>query len=187
MNSYSERAEDAWCHQNLPIPEHGFWLDVGAAWPSIGSNTQWLRDRGWTGIAIDGNPGYAEHWVGHTFIAAVISPEPEVRFRTSCNPMLCRITHEGQPTPARTLDSIMEEHGVEKIDFLSLDLEGSEYDALTTLNLERYRPTIIMSEFLTADIEGPGTNTDNRVRDYLVPLGYEMRLETEMNRVFFKP
>lgn len=187
MNTYSERAEDLWIAQYLPVPAFGVYVDVGCAFPAIGNNCHWLRERGWHGLNIDGNPGYAEHWTGHTFIASVISPEPEVRFRTSCNPMLCRITHEGQPTPARTLDSIMEEHGVEKIDFLSLDLEGSEYDALTTLNLDRYRPTIIIAEFLTAEIEGPSVHLDDRVRDYLVPLGYEMRHESEMNRVFYKP
>lgn len=187
MTTYSERAEDEWCHRNLPIPERGFWVDVGAAFPTIGNNTQWLRDRGWPGIAIDGNPGYADHWTGHTFIAAVISPMPEVRFRTSCNPMLCRITDEGQPTPARTLNGIMEERGVEKIDFLSLDLEGGEYEAITTLSLDRYRPTIVMAEFLTADIEGPGVKQDDRLRDYLLERGYELRHQSEMNRIFYKP
>lgn len=187
MNTYAERQEDIWIAAHLPIPATGFYVDVGCAFPTIGNNCHWLRERGWKGLNIDGNPGYADHWLGHTFVPAVISPEPEVRFRTSCNPLLCRITHEGQTTPARTLDSIMEEHGVERIDFLSLDCEGSEYDALMTLNLERYRPTIIISEFLTSDIEGPGRFQDDRVRDYLVPLGYEQRLETEMNRVFYKP
>lgn len=192
MTSYSERNEDAWCHQNLPIPEHGFYVDVGCAFPTIGNNCQWLRERGWNGLNIDGNPGYSEHWGAWSepqakFIAAVISHEPEVKFRTSCNPMLCRITHEGQPTPARTLNSIMEEHGVGRVDFLSLDLEGSEYEAATTLDLERYGCPIIIAEYRTAPIEQGEVITDYRLRDYLVPLGYEQRHDSGINLVFFKP
>lgn len=187
MNTYAEDACDIWIAEHLPVPATGVYVDVGASFPTIGNNCHWLRERGWNGLNIDGNPGYAEFWTGHTFIPAVISTEPEVRFRTSCNPMLCRITHEGQPTSTRTLISILEEHGIAHVDYLSLDCEGSEMDALLTLDLERWPVKIIIAEFKTAAIEGPEVEVDDRVRDYLVPLGWEMRHETFANRIYYKP
>jgi hypothetical protein len=47
---------------------------------------------------------------------------------------------------AVTLDSILEDSNVEKIDFLSIDVEGTELDVLRGLNLERYRPRLILVE-----------------------------------------
>jgi FkbM family methyltransferase len=48
--------------------------------------------------------------------------------------------------PARTLSSLLEEHRIERVDFLSLDLEGYEANALRGLDLERHRPALILVE-----------------------------------------
>jgi FkbM family methyltransferase len=48
--------------------------------------------------------------------------------------------------PARTLDAILDEHGVTRVDLLSLDLEGYEPQALRGLDLERHRPAWILVE-----------------------------------------
>jgi FkbM family methyltransferase len=48
--------------------------------------------------------------------------------------------------PARTLSSLLDEHGIEGVDFLSLDLEGYEANALRGLDFERHRPAVILVE-----------------------------------------
>jgi FkbM family methyltransferase len=48
--------------------------------------------------------------------------------------------------PARTLSSLLEQHRIERVDFLSLDLEGYEANALRGLDLERHRPALILVE-----------------------------------------
>jgi FkbM family methyltransferase len=48
--------------------------------------------------------------------------------------------------PARTLSSLLDDHGIERVDFLSLDLEGYEANALRGLDLERHRPGFILVE-----------------------------------------
>jgi FkbM family methyltransferase len=48
--------------------------------------------------------------------------------------------------PARTLSSLLDEHGLERVDFLSLDLEGYEANALRGLDFERHRPAVILVE-----------------------------------------
>ena len=50
--------------------------------------------------------------------------------------------------PVRTLTSILEECGVDQIDFFSLDVEGFEVQVLRGLDFERFRPTYILVEAL---------------------------------------
>ena len=63
MNFYSEYGEDRWIAENLKLPDRGFYVDVGCAVPGSGSNTAFLRDRGWGGLVIDANPAYAALWL----------------------------------------------------------------------------------------------------------------------------
>lgn len=48
--------------------------------------------------------------------------------------------------PARTLTSVLDGAGATRVDFLSLDVEGYERQALEGLDLDRYRPTYILVE-----------------------------------------
>lgn len=48
--------------------------------------------------------------------------------------------------PARTLSSILDEHEIGQVDFLSLDVEGYEASALQGIDFERHRPTLILVE-----------------------------------------
>ncbi|MEM7789910.1 MAG: FkbM family methyltransferase [Verrucomicrobiota bacterium] len=47
---------------------------------------------------------------------------------------------------AMTLDQVIEASGFDRIDFMSLDLEGYEVEALKGLNLEKYGPTWLLIE-----------------------------------------
>ena len=48
--------------------------------------------------------------------------------------------------PAVTLASLLDQYNVSDIDFLSLDIEGAELEALKGLNLNKYRPKWILIE-----------------------------------------
>lgn len=48
--------------------------------------------------------------------------------------------------PARTLSSILDDRGISKIDFMSLDLEGYEAAALRGLEFDRHRPAMLLVE-----------------------------------------
>jgi hypothetical protein len=70
---YSEYGEDRWVVEHLMLPQRGIYLDVGAGHPEINSNTAFLRDRGWRGLAVDANPDYGPHWIGRQQFAGASS------------------------------------------------------------------------------------------------------------------
>ena len=81
----SQFQEDLWIEENVDLPAEGFYLDVGCAFPDACSNTQFLRSKGWQGLAIDANPGYAKYWPAH-FMVGIVSTQPVVLmdFRETC-------------------------------------------------------------------------------------------------------
>ena len=53
--------------------------------------------------------------------------------------------------PARTLTSVLEEYKVNRIDLLSLDVEGYEIEVLKGLDFSRFRPLYVVFEDSGAD------------------------------------
>lgn len=193
MKFYSQFGEDEWIANNLQLPVDGFYLDVGCGHPERESNTAFLRDLGWSGIAVDGNKAWQGDWdaavaaaagCGKTeFAVRVIGRKTErVRFDIRTVPEHSRIDHGAEGCNkvhlAYSLDDFLWTRWVPKMDFLSLDLEGGEFDALMGL---RWRPQIIVSEFNTW-----GIGQDFRVRDYLLENGYDIAHQTYANIIYVK-
>ncbi len=173
---YSEYGEDRWIAENLTLPRDGVYVDLGAAHPHYASNTAFLRDRGWWGLSIDGN----EEWRScyqTGFFRAIISPHPKVWFKE--NGLMSRIGAEGEERTALPLQPILDGFGIGDIDYLSVDLEGAEFDAFQTFDLAKVRPKIIVAEYSTA-----GIGEDFRLRDYLLARGYKVVHQTVANLIY---
>jgi FkbM family methyltransferase len=54
--SYAQNFEDVMLWRALKHIKNGFYIDIGAAWPSEDSVTKAFYDRGWRGINIEPNP-----------------------------------------------------------------------------------------------------------------------------------
>ena len=148
----------------------GFFVEVGANEPaSIQSQTWHLEQRGWHGILIEPNRALADALVrkrpgSKVYNVACSSPakvgvaELKIPFLadgtidTGKAALEVEIDHGGFPAYRNetvkvvTLDSILEENDVTGIDLLSIDVEGTELDVLKGLDLERYRPRLILLE-----------------------------------------
>ncbi len=48
--------------------------------------------------------------------------------------------------PARTLTSILDQHLIQRIDLLSLDVEGFELDVLKGIDFDKYKPCFMLIE-----------------------------------------
>jgi FkbM family methyltransferase len=142
--------------------KHGVFVEVGANHPTIQSQTWLLEQNGWSGVLVEPNPELcellrAQRPRSRTFQAAAGRPDQggEVDLfmgKSDLHSTLVPIIGEPPLSGAkvrvqlRTLDSILAEASVEKIDFLSVDVEGTELDVLDGLNLEKYAPRLILLE-----------------------------------------
>ncbi|MGH8662605.1 MAG: FkbM family methyltransferase [Burkholderiales bacterium] len=148
----------------------GFFVEVGANEPTSELSQTWhLEQRGWRGILLEPNrelydaivrerPGSKAYHVACSSPDKVGLAELKIPFMadgtidTGKAALEVEIDHAGfasyrtERVRVITLDSVLEENGVEKIDFLSIDVEGTELDVLKGCSLERYRPRLILLE-----------------------------------------
>jgi len=139
----------------------GVFVEVGANHPTLRSQTWHLEQQGWTGILVEPNPELCQllrdqRPRSRTFEAAAGRPDQvgEVELlmgKSHVHSTLVPVN--GDPLSGatlrvqlRTLDSMLAEAGVDRIDFLSIDVEGSELFVLEGLNLEKYAPRLIFVE-----------------------------------------
>jgi FkbM family methyltransferase len=141
--------------------KQGFFVEVGANHPTKLNQTWFLEQQGWSGILVEPNPDLcalllAQRPRSRTFQAAAGNAEQvgevelllgESHVHSTLKPVL------GDPlsglkikVPLRTLDDILAEAGVGRIDFLSIDVEGMELAVLQGLHLEKYAPRLILLE-----------------------------------------
>jgi len=165
-----ELEEKALVRKYLGSGDQGFFVEVGANEPtSIFSQTWHLEQMGWKGILIEPIPELFSEIVekrpnSKAYKVACSSPEnvgaaelkipfvSEGRIDTGKASLEVEIDHGGFPGYRKeivkvvTLDSILEGDNIQKIDFLSIDVEGTELDVLRGFNLEKYRPRLILLE-----------------------------------------
>jgi FkbM family methyltransferase len=141
----------------------GFFVEVGANEPRHLSQTWHLEEKGWRGILVEPNPACAaelrrERPNSTVFQVACSSPEKagEALFHFSSTSTLSGlercvddpgIVYERSETvKVMTLDAILESAGNPKIDFISIDVEGTELDVLKGFSLRKHRPTLLLVE-----------------------------------------
>ena len=142
----------------------GVFVEAGANHPVEGSQTYLLEQHGWRGVLIEPNPKLAslcreQRPDSRVFECAVVQPggpdqvlmaipADQTDAQASITAAEQNITN-AQATfvcPARTLDSILNEAGINRIDFFSIDLEGYEAMALLGFSWERWKPQLLSVE-----------------------------------------
>jgi FkbM family methyltransferase len=200
--SYSQTGEDRLIESLLGDTQAGFFVDVGAHHPERFSNTLGLYKKGWTGISIDANRELiARHRKlrrRDTAVAAVVSDQPgDITFTEFDEPAIAsvspdhiseyvdvhghRITRQTKSTSV-TLNEILESHSVQaRFDLLTIDVEGHDLEVLSSLDLAKYRPYLIVIEMYDFDLESP---LSHGVCRHLNHYGYHMVSYAAMNGYF---
>lgn len=139
----------------------GFFLDVGCAFPRMYSTTFYLEKHlGWSGIGIDAVAKYGPAWTklrprskffnylvtdhsgtNDTFYQSRYSPISSVH-----RDLVDHDEYEEIQVESITLNDLLEREGVEKVDFLSLDIEGAGLLALRGFDIEKYKPELVCTE-----------------------------------------
>jgi len=186
--NYSQTGEDAIIRSILDERTHGIYVDVGCNDPIRYSNTLSLYLHGWRGVNIDANPHMIERFQAVRLrdvavCAAISDQECDLVFHEFEDNLVSTLSTDvlaewqgkwkkcgERVVKTRTLDSVLHEHlapGTE-IDLLSVDVEGHDLNVLRSIDLDFFRPKLIVVEMhhmdfnhtreagVTAHLEGQG-------------------------------
>jgi len=175
IKSYSQEGEDMILRRLFEKQKKGFYVDVGAHHPKRFSNTYYFYKKGWSGINIDAMPGsmgpFRKIRRRDINLEAGISIQKKELFYYIFNdPALNGFSKElsekeytsskyyiieKKKILLRPLSEILDEYLPNKkdIDFLSVDVEGMDYEVLQSNNWRKYKPKAVLVEMLNSDIE----------------------------------
>ena len=178
----------------------GFFLDVGAADPTINSTTFYLEKHlDWTGFAVDAVLDYGILWQMQrprsrffNYLITDHAAGPETFYRAGVRTLSSTIKDRkwGEQTlgavevqvPTMTLTKLLDDNGIARIDFLSMDIEESEPAALKGFDIERFRPDLVCIE-ASPSVREP-------ILAYFAEHGYERidrYLERDQINWYFRP
>lgn len=162
--SYAQNYEDVVLWRALQDVRDGFYIDIGAAHPTIFSVTNAFYERGWHGINIEPTAEYfgalAAARGRDVNINALIGERPGIvtfyefaslglstmNVAIAQRHMDAGIDHRTISMPVLTLASVCETRGMQPIHFLKIDVEGAEREVLLSMDFARYRPWIVVIE-----------------------------------------
>jgi FkbM family methyltransferase len=164
---YSQEKQELIIRHFFRDRRDGFYLDVGCYRPKQASTTYYLEEHlGWTGIGVDAQEKYARLWNIHRpnskFFAYVVTDKSGevVTFHQSGAISSTEVENvekwekihgreykiEPVELPTITIDDLLAREGVERIDFLSIDINGTEPTAMAGFDIQRYRPELVHIE-----------------------------------------
>lgn len=173
--SHSQEGEDMVLRRVFHEQSTGFYIDIGAHHPERYSNTAYFYRRGWSGVNIDATPGMKQVFDllrprDINVEAAIGREEADRLFYQFNEPSLnsfdavlaerwnrykdYRIVSE---IPIRTtplsqiLDRYISRH--RHIDFMSVDIEGLDLEALQSNDWQLYRPEFVLVECIDVPFE----------------------------------
>src|SRR5262245_42403174 len=168
---YSQHDEELIIRHFFDDQRGGIFLDVGCWDWKDGSTTLYLEEKlGWSGIGVDAQPhlreGYEKHRPHTKFMNYIVTDRSHTTEKLYVAGQVSSINEKhieqfgaqwDQPVPIEvptiTLDDLLLQHGVEHIDFLSMDIEGAEPKALAGFDIDTYKPRLVCIES-SPDIHG---------------------------------
>ena len=165
IESYAQWGDDVLVWEHFGKKTDGVFLEAGANHPTSLSQTYLLEKRGWTGVLVEPVPECceklrAERPGSQVFQNALGSPEQRGKLKFSIPGGVSQLTSaltDDQEVSAgdqvfeaelMTLTELLDAAGVSGLDFLSLDLEGMELQALQGLDIGRFSPRLMIVEYI---------------------------------------
>lgn len=185
--SYAQNFEDILLRRVFGFDRDGFYVDVGAADPTVNSVTRTFYDAGWSGINIEPRDEYFtrlenERQRDHNICAAAAQYDgvstffqfpafPELgTLREAAASAIEGAGAEMLTEQVRTvaLTSVLSKLNWPTVDFLKIDVEGAEIDVLRGLDLVKCRPLVIVVETVSGNL-----GRTSECADYLAGADYQ--------------
>lgn len=193
----AQHGEDKWLCDHwaeLRLPEFGFFVEFGAGDGVYLSNTYWLEhSKGWHGLLCEPDPRNVIRDRPHSMIEHIaIGPRGVAKLGCPDDPYLSgtrRTTDASQKAvraqhvievPMLPLSEVLDKYGVDGIDVISIDTEGTELEAWRTLNLKRWRPRLVIIELMTWGLP----DNSREIVAALAADNYQMIHRTHHNGIF---
>jgi FkbM family methyltransferase len=188
--------------EQLGIRSPGYYVDVGCNDPIYHSNTWRFYQLGWSGIAVDGNKELIDKYhcirprdiAGHALVSNraeecdffIDRNDPAKSFigrgiaaENSTNRVALKVRMR-----TVTLNQIVIDNRAPKeFDLLKVDVEGHDYQVIKSIDLDTYRPKIIMIESHEYGVEN-FMKTPMYV--YLQSAGYYLHSLAGYNAIFLR-
>jgi len=194
---YSQEGEDLILETFFHGIKNGLYVDIGSYHPKLYSNTYLFYLKGWRGINIDARPGSKS-------LFDVARPKDiniETAVGTSTVPLKYFMFDEpglngfsedlSKDREANTnykiintiqlsissLEKILDVYlpQATSIDFMSIDVEGFDYDVLQSNNWQKYKPKIILVETSVTDAYD---QLNSPISKFLGEMGYSLVAKT---------
>ena len=196
--SYSQGSMDLILNHIFKDKIDGFYIDVGCQHPIKNNNTYLLFKKGWTGINIDLDNVNIDLFnffrpKDNNINSAISNKVEKVKLfyyhqKSPINTLDEKISLKQQAKiekkidiQTNTLENILDNYSIKTIDLLTIDVEGFELKVLNGLNFDKYKPSVIIVEFLDLEAnkwEIPYNNLDNvlksEIYSFLINKNYKL-------------
>jgi len=204
--SYSQSGEDLiveFILKTLRIKSPTY-IDIGAHHPVYISNTASLYKKGFSGICIEPDPVLfkkikksrkrdiclnigigingvddSDFYLMTTSTLNTFSKEEALNYDKNSRHKIKDVIK----LPLKTINWVFENYTNGKPDFMSLDVEGLDFDILKSLDFNQYRPTILCIETLKFIRVGV-VEKDQPLIDFVTEQGYIIYADTHINTIF---
>ena len=202
MKSYGDYETDLAIQKYFEPGYIGTCIDIGAGVGTERSNTYYFEKNRWVCLCIEPNPNLYRHMRMYRRLAlnlacsnydkksapfqvyvvnqdnqeAISSLVVDQRLVESHKGIIDK-TYEIQ-VEVKKLDTILSKINIEKIDFISIDTEGTELDVLQGFDIARWKPKLLVIE---------NNFNDTGLKEYLSKFGYILSERIGVNDFYVNP
>src|SRR5271157_1336214 len=201
--SYAQNHEDILIDR-LFRGQIGTFVDIGACHPVVDSNTRFFYERGWRGVNFEPSFSSFQLFLDHRpedlnlnmavsdFDGELTFYEVEDHVINGTSTLSAEIA-EGyrqrgfdvaeRRVPVRTIRSLIDTHGIEPPDLLSIDVEAHEAAVIRGTPLDSWRPRVLVVE---ATLPGTTTPSHQDWEPILLAHGYLFAAFNGLNRFYLR-
>jgi FkbM family methyltransferase len=197
---HSENVEEWFIRDFFRDARGGVFVDIGANHYSEKSNTYFLETAlGWSGIAVDAQPEFAEGYRLNrprtkffAFFVSDVSGAKEQFYVPGNNNLVASsdpqfVRERARGVEARSvgtisLSDLLDGEHIQKVDFLTMDIELSEPKALAGFDISRFQPKLVCIE--------AHDEVRQKILDYFATHRYVIvgkYLRADSKNLYFKP